>query len=160
MPNSKALVAALSLFGDPDEIIAKEEIEAEFRIRSGEMFGTEDGDQMGLSESQGNPRNLQLMKQKMSKERIYMLAMKRGVKADPKIFGVIDQIVEDRKEKAKKEQEAETEKKLKEDKTFQRARKIVETVVVEHGVAKFNTKDFLADLTRPLNSVREPPQEI
>lgn len=97
MPNSKALVAALSLFGDPDEIIAKEEIEAEFRIRSGDMYGSEEGDLMG--QSQGNPRNLQLMKQKMSKERIYMLAMKRGVKADPKIFGVIDNIVEQRKEK-------------------------------------------------------------
>lgn len=32
--------------------------------------------------------------------------------------------------------------------------------MVEHGVAKFNQKDFFTDLMRPLNSVKEIPQEL
>ena len=55
-PDSPALLACLSLFGDPDEIIASEELEAEFTIMNS---GSSSLDGIGGDDGQkGDPRNL------------------------------------------------------------------------------------------------------
>jgi hypothetical protein len=100
------------------------------------------------------------MKQKMSKERMYELAMKKGVKADPKVLDLLRNISEEFKlkqsikEVKQKEEEEVKQKKVKD---------IREQVVVKtlgFGVAMLNKKDFDADLLRPLDSVPEPKGDV
>lgn len=105
-------------------------------------------------------KNLNYMRQKMSKERMYELAMKKGVKADPKILDLLKKMEESYrlkqslKEFAEKDQQELKQKKIKE---------IREQVVIKtlsFGVAAFNQKDCDGELIRPLDSVIEPAQEI
>jgi hypothetical protein len=92
MPNNKGMMFLLNYYGDPEKLIAQNEIEAEFKIVTGAVASLEDvfkeldiAPQVEYCTSiHAKNLNLHYMKSQMSKERMYQLAMKRGVKADPR----------------------------------------------------------------------------
>lgn len=105
-------------------------------------------------------KNLNYMRQKMSKERMYELAMKKGVKADPKILELLKRMEESYKLKQSLKDFADKEA---QDLKLKKMKDIREQVVIKTlalGVAAFNQKDCDGELIRPLDSVVEPAQEI
>lgn len=53
LPNSQAICSVLSFYGDPDEIIEKEELDAEFKLMNGQNFKNLS---MTVDESNSEPR--------------------------------------------------------------------------------------------------------
>lgn len=107
-----------------------------------------------------NTKNLNYMRQKMSKERMYELAMKKGVKADPKILELLKKMEEEHKLKKSLKDYADKEDQEAREKKVKDVREKVVVKTLAFGVAAFNQQDFDADLLRPLNSIVEPEQEF
>ena len=89
-----------------------------------------------------------------------MLAVKRGVKADPKVFKLLEDIKKKRekKQEVKERKEFKSEQKRKE--IYEEARKLVHVVNLEHGVSTAHQKNYIGDYLKPLDSVKELEEEI
>ena len=160
IPNNDAFCTLLSLYGDPEQIIEKEELDAEYNLMSGKDINSLTSTNPGDSDlNQKNSKNLNYMKQKMSKERMYELAMKKGVKADPKVLVKLKEMRENYIYKKGLEELKEEKIEEKELKKVQAVRELIVVKTLGFGVALLNQKNFDADLLRPLDSVKHTEQE-
>ena len=142
IPDSSALLSIIALFGNPDQLVSKFELKTEFEIHKTGLLDQEnismdliwflvDKKKSRISKSSYN------LKTGMHKEKMYDLAMKKGVKADPKILKHLKEI----QEKNKKNKLMNTVEKKKErlDKT---KANLYASVLKLTEIQKHNSPDF------------------
>ena len=92
------------------------------------------------------------MKKKLSKTEQYERAMKKGVKADPKILEEIQHIKQKYNEKVQKDKEIEETNKEKLELSKKKLKIQLEKRNIEHGVASLNKTDVTSNILFDLNS--------